>query len=179
MRPGSTATTSVAQQPIPALSSLRAVSAPAARTYLGTVTGTRAFIGIVLSGGHARAYVCDGMPRLAGTLADWFAGPVRNGLLEAASTQHHVRLAVRLGRHDAAVALTLADGYSLRFTITLVPAINRAAGIFAGTARLRGRTYQAGWIILPDGRQRGAAFYPASPVKGQMMAVSDYPLSPI
>jgi hypothetical protein len=168
-----------AARPTPALSGLHAVSAPAATTYLGTVTGTRAFIGIVLSGGHARAYVCDGTPRHPDTLADWFAGPVRNGLLEAASSQRHARLAARLGRQDAAGTLALADGQSLRFTITLTPATYRAAGIFAGTARLRGRSYQAGWIILPDGQQRGAAFFPASPIRGQMIAVSDYPSSPV
>lgn len=155
-----------AAQPTPALSHMRTVSAPAATTYPGTVTSTRAFVGIVLSGGHARAYVCDGTPRRPATLADWFAGPVRNGLLEAASSQHDARLAARLGRQDAAGTVTLADGQSLRFTIPLVPATNRAVGIFAGTARMRGRTYRAGWIILPDGQQRGAAFFPAHPSKG-------------
>ena len=156
---------------------MRTVSAPAATTYLGTVTGTRAFIGIILSGGHARAHVCDGCR--PATLAGWFAGPVRNGVLEAASNQHDARLAARLGRQDAAGTPTVADGQSLRFTITSVPATNRAVGIFAGTARLRGRTYQAGWIILPDGQQRGAAFFPGSSVKRQMIAVSDYPSSPV
>jgi hypothetical protein len=132
----------------------------------------------VLDGGRARAYVCDGTPRRAGTLADWFGGPVRDGIFAATSGQHHVRLAARLGPRRGTGTVTLTDGRTLPFTITVAGATHQA-GIFAGTARYRDRTYRAGWILLPGGDERGAAFFPSGPVRALMIAVSNYPTGPI
>ena len=36
---------------------------------------------------------------------------------------------------------------------------------------LNGRSYQAGWVVLPSGDQRGAASYPSGPVKGNIALV--------
>lgn len=176
---GSVAPATPAPPRSPALSGLHAVSAGAARTYLGTVTGAPALIGIVLERGQARAYVCDGTQQRVGTLADWFAGPVRHDQLTAVSSQHHIRLTARLTGQDATGTLALADGRILRFAIAVAPAGDQRAGIFAGTARWHGRTYRAGWIILPDHQQRGAAYYPSSPARGQVNATSQYPTNPI
>jgi hypothetical protein len=95
-----------------------------------------------------------------------------NGQLAAVSSQHHVRLAARLASQDATGTLALAGGRILRFTIAVAPGGDQPAGIFAGTARWHGRTYQAGWIILPDHQQRGAAYYPNGPIRGQVNAAS-------
>jgi hypothetical protein len=59
------------------------------------------FIAIVTRGSRARGYLCDGTVGQAVTLAEWFAGPVRGGTLDAVSSQHHVRLAARLGGRAA------------------------------------------------------------------------------
>ena len=131
------AATPAADPPSPALGDLHAVSAAGGRTYLGLVTGTGAFIGIVIDGGHARAYVCDGTPHRAGALADWFAGLVSDGLVTATSSEHHLRLTARLGSRDAAGTLTLPGGQTTSFTIAVRPTARRDAGIFAGTARWR------------------------------------------
>jgi hypothetical protein len=71
------------------------------------------------------------------------AGPVANGLLTATSSQDHLRLAARLGSQDAAGTLTLPGGQTANFSIA-VPVTRREAGICTGTARWRGRSYQAG-----------------------------------
>jgi hypothetical protein len=161
-----------------ALSDLHAVSARAARTFLGSVPGSRALIGIVLNRGRAEAYICDGTSHRAGTLADWFRGPVQGGMLDATSSLHHARLAAHFSGRRGTGTITLAGGRVLSFTVALVTGAHQA-GIFAGTARYRGRDYRAGWIILPDGDERGAAFYPSGPTRGLMIAISSFPTGPV
>jgi len=101
------------------LDDLRPVSDPAAKTYLGTVTGTNAVIGLVLDGAHVRAYVCDGTPGRAVTLADWFTGQLHDGSLDAVSGQHRVDLLAQVGGRIATGTITLADGRVVRFTAVL------------------------------------------------------------
>jgi len=143
--------------------------------YPGTVTGAAALIGITVHGTRARAYVCDGMPGWAVTLADWFTGPVRAGTLDAVSGQHRVRLAARLGGLTASGTVTLADGQIYRFTAPLAASGGRA-GVFEGTGRLLGLAYHAGRIVLPGGGQRSAAEYPAGPAREHGIAY--LPLGP-
>ena len=144
--------------------------------YPGTVTGAAALIGITVHGTRARAYVCDGMPGWAVTLADWFTGPVRAGTLDAVSGQHRVRLAARLGGLTASGTVTLADGQIYRFTAPLA-APGGQAGVFEGTGRLAGLAYHAGRIVLPGSGQRSAAGYPTGPASEHGIAY--LPLGPI
>jgi hypothetical protein len=146
-----------------------------ARTYLGTVPGTGALIAIVTQGTRARGYLCDGIPGRAVTLADWFAGPIRGGTLDAVSSQHHVRLAARLGGRAATGTITLPGGRVVSFTAAL--AQGGQAGLYELTGRLRGLTYHSGGIALPDGDQRGATEYPTEPRKGRV--VSYFPSTPL
>jgi hypothetical protein len=158
------------------LGGLRPVSGPAARTYLGAVTGTDALIGVVVQGTRARAYLCDGAPGRAVTLADWFTGPVHGGTLDAVSGQHRVHFTVRLGQRTATGTVTLADGRVFGFTAAMA-AGSPPAGVFEGTGLLHGLSYHAGQIVLPDGDQRAAAAFPTGPVKGR--AISYLPLAPV
>jgi hypothetical protein len=145
-------------------------------TYLGAIAGTEALIGITVHGMRARAYMCDGMPGRAVTLADWFTGPVRRGTLYAVSSQHRVRLAARLGDLTATGTITLADGRVYEFTAPLAAPGGRA-GVFERTGRILGLPFSAGRIVLPGGSQRGAAEYPVGPVRGH--SITYLPLGPI
>ena len=156
----------------------RQVSSPAARTYLGAVGGTRALIGLVVDGARARAYLCDGTRGRIGTLSEWFAGPVRGGTFAAVSPQHRVRLDARLTGPAAAGTVTLADGRASGFAVPLV-AYTRLIGVFQGAARARGRSYPAGWIILPDRETRGAINYRADPASASIIVIGIFPPGPI
>jgi hypothetical protein len=148
----------------PRLSNIRSLSTPGTTTYLGTVPGTQAFIGLVMSGQAVRAYACDGTPTRLATLADWFTGQVQRGTL-AATSQDGVQLQVQVTAQEALGTLTLADGRTLPFTAPVVADTSRA-GVYEGTALLNGQSAQAGWVVLQSLDQRGAAFYPSSPIKG-------------
>ena len=117
-------------------------------------------------------------PNGPGTLADWFTGRPAGGELHAVSSQHHLRLVARLTRRSGSGTITLASGTTVRFTIPRI-ATGPRAGVFDGIARWHDRGYRAGWIILPGGQQRGAAFYPSGPVRGLLIAISSYPTGPI
>ncbi|HEV2253678.1 MAG TPA: hypothetical protein VGS06_10825 [Streptosporangiaceae bacterium] len=145
-------------------------------TYLGTVAGTEALIGITVHGTRARAYMCDGVLGRAVTLADWFTGAVRSGTLDAVSGEHRVRLAARLGGLTATGTITLADGRAYEFTAPLAPPGGRA-GVFERTGQMLGLPFSAGRIVLPGGGQRGAAEYPTTPVRGH--SITYLPLAPI
>jgi hypothetical protein len=145
-------------------------------TYLGRVAGAEALIGITVHETCARAYMCDGMPGRAVTLADWFTGRVRRGTLDTVSGQHRIRLAARLGGLTAIGTLTLADGRVCEFTAPLAAPGGRA-GVFERTGRILGLPFSAGRIVLPGGSQRGAAEYPVGPVRGH--AITYLPLAPI
>jgi hypothetical protein len=113
------------------------VSGPAAKTYLGAVTGTDALIGVAAEGAHVRAYLYDGTPGRAVTLADWLTGPVHGGPLDAVSGQYRVHLVVRLGGTGATGTITLADCTVFWFTAPLAaggPGCSRAPGGCAGSA---------------------------------------------
>ncbi|HLK76657.1 MAG TPA: hypothetical protein VKU77_23825 [Streptosporangiaceae bacterium] len=147
-----------------------------ARTYLGAVPGTRALIAIVTQGTSARGYLCDGVPGRAVTLADWFTGPVRGGILDAVSSQHHVQLAARLSRQAVTGTIMLPGSRVLPFTAALAQSGGQA-GLYEATGRLRGLAYHSGGVVMPDGSMRGATEFPTGPVKGR--AIRFFPSSPI
>lgn len=164
----------------PTLRDLHAVSTAGTRTYLGAVSGTQILLGLVLSGTQVRAYACDGTPSRLATVAEWLTGQVNNGNVEATS-QDQARLFARLGPQSASGRLTEASGRVYAFTIPQVPTTARV-GVFEGVALLGGKPYHAGWLLLPDGEQRGAAsYYPIGPTRGQIVIglVPEFPSSPI
>jgi hypothetical protein len=140
----------------------------------------QALIGIVLDGARVRAYVCDGTPNRLATLAEWFAGQVLSGRVEA-SSQDQAHLSAQLGQQSASGTLTEASGRVYAFTIPQVSTTARV-GVFEGTALIGGQRYHAGWLMLPGGDQRGAAsYFPASPIRGQIVIalLPEFPASPI
>ena len=164
----------------PTLRDLHAVSTSGTRRYLGAVSGTPILLGLVLSGTQVRAYACDGMPIRRATVAEWLTGQVSNGNVEA-SSQDQARLSAQLGPQSASGTLAEAAGRVYAFTIPLVATTARV-GVFEGVALLGGKRYHVGWLLLPDGEERGAAsYYSSGPVRGQIVIAlaPAYPSGPI
>jgi hypothetical protein len=163
-----------------ALSGVRSISTPTTKMYLGEVSGTRALLGIVLDGARVRAYVCDGTPSRLATLVDWFAGQVSGGRVQASSPDH-ARLTAQLTNQSASGILTLAGGRTYTFSVPQVSATTQI-GVFEGTDLIGGQRYHAGWLLLPDGDQRGAAsYYPTGPIRGGIVIalVREFPTGPV
>lgn len=120
--------------------------------YVGRVTGTDAFVGIVVRGDAVTAYVCDGR-----NLARWFHGTLTNGRALLTSRSGG-RLQVDL-RSVPRGALRLPRRKALPFVAS--PARGRA-GLFRAEravttrARRKGRRL-TGWVRLNDGSVRGAS----------------------
>jgi hypothetical protein len=120
------------------------------RVFVGTVSGSNAFIAIVTGGNLASAFVCDG----------------KNGiwaLFEATESDATLDLRSKSGATlagdvtDDKVNGTLTlDGTPLRFTAE--PASGEA-GLYLAEAESKTDTkrLRAGWIVLDGGEQRGAA----------------------
>ncbi len=115
--------------------------------YVGTVSGSRAFVAVVVNGGSVTAYVCD-----SHSVARWFRGTVHGGRATLESTTGDSVLAVTVAQRRATGTVRLA-GVTHSFSAT---PDDGEAGLYRGTRTAAGQRYLGGWIILPDGRQRGA-----------------------
>ncbi len=111
----------------PQLREVRSVSTGATRTYLGAVSGTRADLGIVLDGAQIRAYVCDGTPNRLATLAEWFAGQVNGGKVQASSQDQQVQLTAQLTGQSASGTLRQA-GFGSRLPVQHLAGSRHGAG---------------------------------------------------
>ena len=134
---------------------IQSLVVPGSTTYLGAIPGTQAFVGLVRNGSQARAYVCDGKPGQHLSLSDWFSGQVSNGALGAKSLSGD-QLNAQFGTQNATGTLTLANGKVLKFTLPVVTDTAQA-GIFEGTESVQGQLKHVGWLLLPNGDQRGFA----------------------
>ena len=116
--------------------------------YVGTVRGTHAFVAVVTQGSHVTAYVCDSK-----TIAQWFKGSLRAGKATLTSSGGYVlRVAIGNGKATGSLRLPGPGGAVDRFSSARD---TRPAGLYRGVKTVAGKRYVGGWIILPDGRQRG------------------------
>jgi len=128
--------------------------------FVGKVTGTRAFVAVVVADGRVRAYVCDGDGHTIHLYA-WFTGRGAGSFdLTGGSVadSHRDRLtgAVRGG----AVVGRLTDAAGKSFSYGAEPATGRA-GLFRADGKLGGkRVTGGGWIVLADGHERGGILRP-------------------
>jgi hypothetical protein len=125
----------------------RAVTEPAAMTtFVGQIGDTESFIGVVSDGRTAVAYVCDGQ-----SVSHWFRGQVSGGAFDLQSAGG--------ARLQATVSKTLAQGqFTAPGAATLAFSANPAtepAGLYRAEQQTDDGRYVAGWVVLPDGRQRG------------------------
>jgi hypothetical protein len=135
-------------------------------TFVGKVDGTDAFIAVVKLQQQVIAYVCDGTPGGV-TVSKWFQGTLKDGQLNAKATDGS-SLTGTLAGTTLNGSVSIADALRA-FTSTDAPS---PAGLWltVGTddfdeianARERKLPFEnldllrVGWIVLPDGSQRGA-----------------------
>jgi hypothetical protein len=116
--------------------------------YVGTVSGTRAFVAVVVRGSSVIAYVCDSRK-----IAQWFKGTARSGRSTLTSTGGYVlHVTIGHGRATGSVRFPGSAGAVHRFAAATA---EKPAGLYRGVKTVAGTRYLGGWIILPNGRQRG------------------------
>jgi hypothetical protein len=123
----------------------RSREAPAAgASFAGTTTDDYAFVGIVRQGDHVIAYVCDGE-----IVGEWFLGEARGDHPEMMS-KSGARFEATITADTVTGTFSPVAGPTLAFTAE----ISRApAGLYR--AESEAADHVGGWIVLPDGRQRG------------------------
>ena len=135
-------------------------------TFVGKVDGTDAFIAVVKLQQQVIAYVCDGTPGGV-TVSKWFQGTLKDGQLNAKATDGSALTGTLAGKNlNGSVGVA---GALRAFSSTDAPS---PAGLWltVGTddfdeianAHERKLPFEnldllrVGWIVLPDGSQRGA-----------------------
>jgi hypothetical protein len=116
-------------------------------TYVGPITGTNMFIGLAVENDIVTAYVCD-----SATVSIWFKG-MQAGDGAVLTAANGASVLVSIAGDEATGTLTLPDGTTHVFAAQ--------AGSQAGLFRLdreldEGPYLLGGWIVLPNGEQRGA-----------------------
>ena len=123
--------------------SAKAGLAGAGITYVGAVRGTNAFVGIVVRPSGVLAYVCDSK-----NVAAWLSGSRGSAL-----TGHGYRLTETVDGSNARGTVSFPDGSTHAFVASRA---SRPAGLWRGVVTQAGVRYVGGWILRPDGSQRGA-----------------------
>jgi len=127
--------------------------APVKGQFVGHVENSDAFVGVVAyADGHLGAYVCDGA-----TISEWFQGPIEGSAVDI-TNKVGAHLIVNLTAKSVLGTVTLLDGSTLAFTANLVekPLGSDPLGFYRAEETIDGVAYVGGWIILPNGEQRGA-----------------------
>ena len=134
--------------------------------YVGTVSGTRAFVAVVERGSRVTAYVCD-----SGRIAQWFEGTVSAGRSKITSRGGYV-LQVSFGHGPATGSLRFPGKAGALHHFTAASDA-RPAGLWRGSKTVDGKTFVGGWIILPDGRQRGEILSGSTDVGSPILHADD------
>jgi len=119
-------------------------------SYVGTVAGSDAYVGIVVGAKHAFAYVCDGQD-----LAHWLKGKVKRGAFVLVDTGGGLAAASLIGAvHGRTLdgTLVLPDETPHAFTA------HRAkgkAGLYRDEQSIDGVGYAGGWVQLANGSFKG------------------------
>ncbi|MDX6511313.1 MAG: hypothetical protein QOE36_817 [Gaiellaceae bacterium] len=116
-------------------------------SFVGEVAGSTAFVAVVAGKGNVAAYVCDG----AHGVAELFTGP-RSGSSVALTAKDGSKLDARLAAGKATGSVTVGG---TKRTFTADPAEGKA-GFYRAIGKVQGKEATAGWVVLADGRQRGA-----------------------
>lgn len=124
---------------------------PLSGSFVGDTEGSDLFVSIVTDGDKVTGYVCDGE-----TTAEWFSGTAVRDSIDLTSAGS-VGLVAERGLGDTLDgAVTQGDASEFSFSATRVDLDGTGGGLCRGERVIEGVTYVGGWIVLPDGRQRGA-----------------------
>jgi hypothetical protein len=122
-------------------------------SFAGAVQGSQAYVAVYAHKPDKKgrrdviAYVCDGAQ-----MAEWFSKHRVKGNTLTLASHGGAHLKAKLTKKTATGAVTLADGTKLTFTAALVA---EPAGLYRAEQTAGGDHYLGGWIVLPDGTQRG------------------------
>jgi hypothetical protein len=117
-------------------------------TFVGTLPGTEALIGVVIGKSSAVAYLCDSKK-----LEQWLTGVASEGVLALESEQGSTLVARRSG-NKLRGTVVLADNQTLAFDA--VKATGKA-GVFRKGDTVKGITLSQTWVRLADGTTKGAS----------------------
>ena len=110
--------------------------------------GTDAFISVILhTDGTVTAYVCD-----SAAISEWFKGSVNGSSLDLTNADG-ARLTADLAADSFTGTFTPSSSSPLTFSAEQA---DQPAGLYRGEDTVDGVDLVAGWIVLPDGDQRGA-----------------------
>ncbi len=122
-----------------------------AGSFVGPTEGSESFVAIVTNGDTVMGYVCDGE-----TTAEWFTGAAARDSIDLTSAGS-IDLVAQRGTGDTLDGtVTAGDGTESSFSTTRVDLDGTQGGLCRGILQVDGVTYTGGWIVLPDGQQRGA-----------------------
>ena len=113
---------------------------------VGRVSGSDAFVAVAKYGRTIDAYVCDGK-----TVGETFKGRASGGRLDLRSDDG-ARLQATVAGDEVRGRFTPARATPLAFTAR---AAAKPAGLYRAQVVANGQTITAGWVVLPDGEQRG------------------------
>jgi hypothetical protein len=120
-------------------------------TFAGKVPGTNAYLAVVSRGGQIEAYVCDGAK-----ISSWLSGKVEGNTFRAANKTNEVTLTATRTQTKLSGTVTLSGK---KIAIATMQAA-WPSGLYKAVGLTEGPDYNpvlTGWIVLPDGTQRGAA----------------------
>jgi hypothetical protein len=125
-------------------------SCVSAATYVGTVRGSDAFIAISKDARKIGGYLCD-----EGKLSRWIEYKfLHNGRAPLIGGTTGKRLGTVRVAGSVASGKVEVDGVARSFRATRVK--GRRSGLFFGVGKQKDRILVAGWILRPNGTQRGA-----------------------
>jgi hypothetical protein len=143
-------------------------AAPINGNYVAEVTdpgGSNPFVAVVTTQDKAIAYLCDGE-----VLAEWFRADLREGgLFEARSTTKKSGITAQVNAGSVVGAITLESGKVIQFRAT--PA-DSTAGLYRSDDTINGSRWLGGWVVLPDGQQRGAVIGSGSTRPGRKLELN-------
>jgi hypothetical protein len=123
-------------------------------TFAGAAQGSPAYVAVYVDKADKKgrrkviAYVCDSQQ-----VAEWFDKKNVKGNRFSLTSDDSARLKATLTKTTARGTITLADGTKLAFA---APLANEPAGLYRAEQTIASQDYLGGWILLPDGTQRGA-----------------------
>jgi len=124
------------------------VAEPVSGSFVGKVDGSDAFIAIILhTDGTVTAYVCD-----SASISAWFKGSVDGSSLDLTNASD-ARLTADLAPDSFTGTFTPSGNSPLTFSVTKA---DQPSGLYRGEDTVDGVDLVAGWIVLPNGDQRGA-----------------------
>jgi|UniRef100_A0A7C3HB84 hypothetical protein len=148
-------------------------------SYVGQIGTTDAFVAVVRRGNEVQAYICDGTTTKV-TTAVWLEGTASGSALSASSEDGRVRLEGTLSGTGLNVTISGLNLVGAQQVVQLsavgLGAASHPAGLwtsFGGLNKFVEKllpledTYRVGWIVLSDGRQRGAALKNGGPATTQ------------